>query len=139
MDTLHPVLALLGWTVMMTANLFAERIFIVMKSPDLQMGRHVGELHRILPEKHRNTTENYNHLHEQPVVFYAICIYTYLAGTVDVFSVSLAWIYLASRIVHSIIQSTFNNVMLRFLVFVLGTLCTSTLIVREIIFILLAA
>ena len=139
MAMLYPMLGLLGWTVLITVNLFAERIFIVLKSPNLQVGRHVAELHKLLPEKHRNTTENYNHLHEQPVIFYAICVYIHLAGTADSVAVALAWIYVVARIVHSAIQTTFNTVAARFAVFIIGTLCTSALIVREIAAVLIAS
>ena len=133
MGILYPVLALLGWTVAMTIYLYVERIRLMSGNPDMQKGRHASELHAALPEKHRNTTENYNHLHEQPIIFYAICFYIFLSGRVDEFSITLAWVYFLARVVHSLVQSTSNKVTIRFVFFIIGTLCSSTLIIREII------
>ena len=65
--------------------------------------------------------DNYNHLMEQPTIFYALVFYIYLAGQADQLHVWLAWAYVALRVVHSLIQCTINRVPLRFLVFALAT------------------
>jgi hypothetical protein len=66
--------------------------------------------------------DNYNHLHEQPTVFYALCIYSHLAGVADEINAGLAWSYVGIRVVHSLIQITTNFVPLRFVVFNIGSL-----------------
>ncbi|HYE44533.1 MAG TPA: MAPEG family protein, partial [Caulobacter sp.] len=65
---------------------------------------------------------NYNHLMEQPTIFYALAFITYLAGAQSPFAAALAWAYVGLRIVHSLIQNTINRVALRFLVFSLSTI-----------------
>ena len=77
--------------------------------------------------------DNYNHLHEQPVIFYALCVYTHLVGVWDGLNVGLAWAYVAIRIVHSLIQVTTNFVPLRFAVFNLGSLVLAIIALRNVL------
>ena len=77
--------------------------------------------------------DNYNHLHEQPTIFYALCVYSHLAGVVDGVNVGLAWAYVAIRIVHSFIQITTNFVPLRFVVFNIGSLVLMILAIRNVL------
>ena len=85
-----------------------------------------------LPAKTNWIADNYNHLHEQPTVFYALAIYTHLAGVTDTVSVALCWIYVAIRIVHSLVQSTSNFVPLRFYIFAAGSLVLMVLAGRNV-------
>ena len=64
---------------------------------------------------------NYNHLTEQPTLFYAICIVLALAGAGDGLNAMLAWIYVALRILHSLVQGTTNIIKYRFTLFALST------------------
>jgi hypothetical protein len=95
-----------------------------------QDARHPGSLTR-LPSHVRAATDNYNHLHEQPTVFYALVIYGYLAGTLAAADLWLAWIYVGLRIVHSLVQITANIVMLRFLIFAASSLVLVVMAARQ--------
>jgi hypothetical protein len=75
-------------------------------------------------------SDNYNHLMEQPTIFYATAIAAQLAGQADATSVGLAWAYVALRIAHSLIQCTVNIVTLRFAVLTLSTLALAALAIR---------
>lgn len=76
-----------------------------------------------LPPKIKWPADNYNHLHEQPTQFYAIGLALVLAGAGDERLVNrLAWAYVGLRVIHSLIQSTFNNLGLRFFVFIASSL-----------------
>ena len=68
-----------------------------------------------LPVRVQQIADNYNHLHEQPTVFYALAVYTHLAGVADPLNVGLAWGYVGLRVVHSLIQCTSNFVPVRFM------------------------
>ena len=50
---------------------------------------------RPLPGLVQQIADNYNHLHEQPTVFYALAVYSHLAGVADPLNVGLAWGYVA--------------------------------------------
>ena len=90
-------------------------------------------LDQVLPPNIQWIAHNYNHLHEQPVIFYALCVYTHLVGVWDGLNVGLAWAYVAIRIVHSLIQVTTNFVPLRFAVFNLGSLVLAIIALRNVL------
>ena len=78
-------------------------------------------------------TDNYNHLLEQPTLFYATVVYIHLVGTATALTVSLAWAYVASRVVHSIVQLSVNNVSWRAAIFALSSLMLLAMILIEVI------
>lgn len=130
---LTPMLALASWTLLIWLWMYATRI-PAMKAAgiDPQDAAHPGSLNA-LPAKARQVADNYNHLHEQPTIFYAVLAYTHLAGTTDALMIQLAWAYVGIRVLHSLVQATFNRVMVRFLLFVLGSLTLLTIAVRNIL------
>eukprot|EP01037_Dinobryon_pediforme_P017016 gene17015-biopygen10357 len=89
-----------------------------------------------LPRNVRSIADNYNHLMEQPTIFYALIVYLYLTHMDDALNVSLAWAYVGLRVVHSLVQNTVNFVPLRFLVFTLSTLAIVAMVVRAVMAIL---
>ena len=111
MSILDPMLAMLAWSGLIVAILLMTRIPAVAKQwGNLQFAKHSDELRPKLPEKFRYITDNYNHIFEQPTLFYAVLIYIQLADTVSQTNVSLAWAYVSLRVIHSAIQLTSNNV-----------------------------
>lgn len=80
--------------------------------------------------------DNYNHLLEQPTIFYALVFYIVLSGHTDELSVLLAWTYVALRVVHTLIQCTVNIVVARFLVFALSTFILMVMAGRELLLLL---
>jgi hypothetical protein len=74
--------------------------------------------------------DNYNHLHEQPTLFYALALAAQLGGAADALNVGLAWTYVGVRVVHSLVQATKNVIPLRFAVFTLGSFALLALCVR---------
>lgn len=90
------------------------------KIPEDEMGHPVGMSY--LPSSVRRIADNYNHLFEQPTLFYATCIAIAIvvAGHVDSVAVNTAWAFVATRVVHSLIQATANAVLVRFGVFILS-------------------
>src|ERR1700742_1371114 len=111
---LTPVLALIVWTLIVWIWMYATRIPAMQKARiDPQSARHPGSLDS-LPTGVRQVADNYNHLMEQPTIFYAMVFYIVLAGHSDAIHIYLAWAYVAVRVVHSLIQNTANVVPLRF-------------------------
>lgn len=62
-------------------------------------------------------SDNFNHLFEVPVLFYLLCAVAIGTGYIPVWLPALAWLFVLSRIVHSVIQCSYNRVMHRFAVF----------------------
>ena len=80
--------------------------------------------------------DNYNHLMEQPTIFYALAFYTAAVGHDAGLAVTLAWMYVALRVIHSLVQCTVNRVTLRFLVFSIGSIVLIVWAVRELMAVL---
>ena len=130
---LTPVLALIVWTLIVWIWMYATRIPAMQKAGiEPQAGAHPGSLD-VLPSPVRQVADNYNHLMEQPTIFYALAFYIVLAGHTDLLHIDLAWAYVGLRVVHSLIQTTINRVTLRFLVFALSTLVLMAMAVREVL------
>ena len=135
-SVLLPVLALIIWSLIVWAWMYALRIPAMQKAgirPD--DARHPGSLDA-LPASARQVADNYNHLMEQPTIFYALAFFVVLAGHDGGLAVTLAWAYVVLRVIHSLIQNTVNRVMLRFLVFSISTIVLNVWVVRELMAVL---
>ena len=139
MSILDPMIAMLAWSGLIVAILLMTRIPAVVKQwGNLQFAKHSDELRPKLPEKFRYITDNYNHIFEQPTLFYAVLIYIQLADTASQTNVSLAWAYVSLRVIHSAIQLTSNNVSWRAASFATSSLILIGMISMEIFAALLA-
>ncbi len=121
-SVLAPALVLVIWSLFVWVWMYATRLPAIGKAGlKPQEARFPGSLD-VLPDGVRQVANNYNHLMEQPTIFYALAFITYLIGLQSPFTAGLAWGYVALRIVHSLIQNTINRVPLRFMVFSLSTI-----------------
>jgi hypothetical protein len=132
-EILSPVLALIGWTFVMWFWLYATRL-PAMRAARIDPARikRKSDLDP-LPVAVQQVADNYNHLHEQPTIFYALIFYSYLTGAVDGLNIGLAWAYVVFRIVHSLIQCTVNFVPVRFMVFSAGSLVLMAIAARAVL------
>lgn len=64
---------------------------------------------------------------EQPTIFYAVCFALALLGAGDGVNAWIAWAYVGLRVLHSLVQASFNKVAVRFSLFVLSTLALAAL------------
>ena len=120
---LLPVAALVAWTLIMAVWMLATRI-PAMKAARIHPQKAVharSEAMGALPSEVRQIADNYNHLMEQPTVFYAIALVLAISGEAAAIDVWLAWGYVALRVAHSIWQATKNVVMIRFYLFLAGS------------------
>ncbi len=128
---LQPVVVLLGWTMVMWLWMYATRIPAMSRAGlDPNEARETGVLDERLPQEVQWKAHNYNHLHEQPTVFYAIALLLALVGWGDGMNALLAWIYVGLRVIHSLVQATGNVVLVRFVLFALSSLVLIALIVH---------
>ena len=71
-----------------------------------------------------------NHLFEQPTVFYAVALALAVLGQGSGINATLAWAYVAIRVVHSLVQATVNKIEVRFALFALSSLILIALTVN---------
>ncbi len=131
MDILQPAVALMIWTMIMWAWMYVTRIPAMQRAhikPD--DARQTGLLDEKLPDHVQWKAHNYNHLHEQPTVFYAVAIVLAIVGQGDGMNAFLGWIYVGLRVVHSLVQVTANKVMIRFVLFLLSSLVLIALVLH---------
>lgn len=90
MSVLTPVLALIAWTFVLWFWMYATRI-PAMRAARIDPGkiRRKEDLDP-LPVSVKQIADNYSHLHEQPTLFYALAIYSHLAGTAGEINITLA-------------------------------------------------
>lgn len=120
-----PVVALVIWSLIMLIWLYATRIPAMSKAK-LKPGEANKAQMEALPSA--NVANNYNHLMEQPTLFYAIAFSLQLLGQGDhPINIGLAWAYVAIRVVHSLVQSLGNIIILRFSIFMIGSLALMAL------------
>ncbi|HEY0435048.1 MAG TPA: MAPEG family protein [Phenylobacterium sp.] len=128
---LQPAIALVLWTFVMWAWLYATRIpAIVAAKKPMDPAMTAADLNAFIPPHVRWKADNYNHLHEQPTLFYAVAITLAVVGAGSGLNLWLAWAYVAIRVVHSLIQALGNVIPARFGVFMAGSLVLLALSVR---------
>jgi hypothetical protein len=125
---LAPVVALVAWTLL---------VMVWMVIARFSYFRRVGVTLGGLPRGSRGPnldanpdaseaqwkSHNYNHLMEQPTIFYAVALSLALMDFGGGINYWLAWGYVGFRILHSLIQGTVNIVLYRFTIFALSTFC----------------
>ena len=114
-----PIVALVCWTLIVMAWLGFERIVNIKRlklSPD--SGKFSRDLNALMPIRAKQVSDNYTHLLEQPTIFYAICLCLQFLGQGDIpVNIGFAWGYVVLRVLHTMVHTTFNNVRLRFVLF----------------------
>lgn len=123
---LAPIVALVAWSLVMQVWMYATR-FPAMNRAGISLKGRVGargvNLDGAIEDSAQWKAHNYIHLMEQPTVFYAVALSLALMDFGGGINLYLAWGYVGLRIVHSLIQATYNRVTHRFLAFSLASLC----------------
>jgi len=128
---LGPVVALVAWTALVWFWMYATRIPAIVAArmrldPNVPRGEQMAQL----PARVRWKADNYNHLMEQPTLFYAIALALAVLGDATTMSLALAWCYVALRVVHSLWQALVNQIMVRFALFSISSLVLFALVLR---------
>ena len=122
---LGPVVTLVAWSLVMMLWMAATRL-PAMKKAGLGLNRRGGRganLEGVLPDEVNWKAHNYQHLMEQPTIFYAIVLTLVVMGDASPINCWLAWGYVGFRILHSLVQATVNIVAIRLSLFLLSSMC----------------
>ncbi len=128
---LLPVIALVLWTLIVQVWMIATRLPAISAAklgPDA--GARTSELAGQLPSHVQWKADNYNHLMEQPTIFYATALALAVAGDGSGLNLTLAWLYVGSRVIHSVVHVTVNKVLVRFMLFGFGSLVLTIMAVN---------
>ena len=128
-----PAIVLVLWSLVMLGWLAITRLPAMAKagiSLTTVVGARGANLEGVVPDKVNWKAHNYAHLMEQPTLFYATVIILGVIGQGDGLNLQLAWGYVILRIAHSIVQATWNRVIVRFTLFSVATVALLALAVR---------
>lgn len=112
-----PALVVVALTFFAFFRMAAARLAL-SKSFDMDFYRvHQGGVE---PAAAAVTVRHYGNLFELPVLFYAACLTAYVLDVVDAWTLGLAWVFVAARLVQSVVHLTYNNPMHRGGAFILS-------------------
>jgi hypothetical protein len=115
-EILYPILALAAWTgivlLLIPVARFRAGIRREVKFDDFKL----GELPSV-PSQVSIPNRNYMNLLEAPMLFYVVCLLLFTIAGVTLAAVVLAWMYVALRVIHSVIHLTYNRVQHRLIAF----------------------
>ena len=133
---LAPAAVLVLWSLIMLVWMAATRL-PAMKKIGIDLGKAVGgrglDIDPAVPASVAWKSHNYAHLMEQPTVFYAAIFILAMTNAATPLMISFAWGYTIIRIAHSLWQATINKVGIRFVLFLMSTICLVVLSVHALI------
>ena len=130
----QPVAVLAAWTMVMWGWMYLTRIPAMQKAKiNMDPSVYTKDDLKTLPKTVQWKADNYNHLLEQPTVFYAVAISLAVLGIGDGLNLWLAWAFVALRIVHSLVQATVNIIMVRFTIFSISSLVLIAMVVHLVV------
>ena len=123
---LAPIVALVAWSLVVMMWLYFTR-FAAMRRAGISLKGRVGsrgsDLDGVVEPQVQWKAHNYNHLMEQPTIFYAVALSLALMDMGRGVNLWLAWAYVLLRVAHSLVQGTVNVVRYRFLLFAAASFC----------------
>jgi len=128
---LQPVLVLVSLTVIVWLVMLVTRTrqFSQPEYRDLNPDTR-EKVAKALTGRAELSSNNFNNLFELPVLFYALVFVILHLALVDNLHVWLAWIFVVFRILHSLVHCTYNNVLHRFLLWLVSSLALLVMLVR---------
>jgi hypothetical protein len=120
MPILVPAIALVLWSIIMLSWAVITRFIAVGDPSKLAKappgGRGV-DLNGVLPARTMWKAHNYDHLMEQPTLFYPTVIILAILGHGSGINLTLAWTYVGLRVAHSLWQALVNTIPIRLALF----------------------
>ena len=133
---LAPAAVLVVWSIIMLIWLVAMRLPALSKI-GIDLSKAVGgrgvDIDPNVPPLVAWKSHNYAHLMEQPTIFYATVMILAISNSATPLMVSFAWGYTILRVIHSIWQATINKVGIRFVFFLLSSICLGVLAVHALL------
>lgn len=74
------------------------------------------------PPAHTRLSRHFSNMFEMPVLFYAAALTVIAMAAADAIFVAMAWAYVAMRVVHLGVHTTYNNIQHRVAAYVIGNL-----------------
>jgi hypothetical protein len=122
---LWPMLAHIGWVCLLYVWLTIARARAVRRG---EITSSCFVLGRDEPVEVARITRNLANQFEWPVVFYAVVVLLVALGRVTTIDLIAAWLFVAGRIIHTLVQTLTDNVPLRGQVFMINFVAVLVLV-----------
>ncbi len=118
MKLIYPALAQIFWTFVVLGILFRARQ-AAFKSGAVKI-KDIAVSGEAWPTEAKLASANFSNQFETPVVFFALVMCATHVGATGWVMTTLAWIYVASRVAHTLVHTGTNRVMNRAQIFFAG-------------------
>lgn len=119
-DIVLPVAALVAWTALVAMKMLYDRVTelasVRRKAADVQK---IAD--KAVNYSNVRASNHFQNLFECPVLFYTLALVLLSTKAVTPMYVNASWAYVALRLVHGVIACTYNNMIHRFIPFILST------------------
>jgi hypothetical protein len=127
---LWPMLAQVGWTFVLYVWLTVARSRAVARG---EVKYSAFALSRNEPADVARITRNLANQFELPVIFYAAVVLLVVIGRVSAIDVLAAWVFVAGRVIHTLVQTLTDDVPLRGRVFLINVVALVVLVVHVVL------
>ncbi|WP_332696661.1 MAPEG family protein [Bosea sp. (in: a-proteobacteria)] len=118
---IYPALAQILWTfVVLTITFLRRKKAFAAREVSLA---DVAVSNERYPEPARLAAANFSNQFETPVLFFALVLIAIHVGATGYVMAALAWAFVATRVVHTLIHTGTNRLQQRALVFAAGAAC----------------
>lgn len=122
MNLIWPMFAMVALVLLVWLRLYQTRIG-EMKRRRIHPQSVASNAAMVAALEDTRAADNFRNLFELPVLFYAGCLTALATQQESTALLVLAWVFVALRYLHSLVHCTYNKVMHRFQVYVLGGAC----------------
>ena len=123
MSLLLPMLAQIGWTFLLYACTLARQRAVQRGEVEYGSFARGEEPHTVA-----RITRNLANQFELPVIFYAVVVLLVATRNVTLIDVLAAWVFVAGRVIHTLVQTLTDNVPLRGQVFLINFAAVAVLV-----------
>lgn len=124
-----PTAALIAWTAVVWIALYVQR-FGEMRERRIDPQRLFNRKARVENLQRTSAADNFNNLLELPILFHLAMLAALILAGPDELLLRLAWVYVALRVLHSLVHITYNRVVHRFAAYAASTLVLFAIWVR---------
>ena len=129
-----PFLLMMALTILVWLYMYYHRLtYIARNKVDPETLKSGIATQTEIPANLVDPSNNLKNLFEIPVLFYALCLYLFVTGSVDSLYMTCAWLFFVFRALHSAVHCTVNIVKLRFGVYAASTIVLWFMIVRALL------
>ena len=124
-----PMAALVGWTALVWVALYVQRIG-EMRERRIDAQRLFNRKARVDTLQRTSAADNFNNLLEVPLLFYCAMLAAIMLVGGDELLLRMAWVFVALRVLHSVVHITYNRVIHRFAAYAASSLLLFAIWIR---------